>query len=286
MEPPVHPDNERPPVPPVQPNTGGPKAIGVLNIVFGTLLLLCAICSSINLAMQSAMGPMMQAQQQQLQQAMKAEREQQLQELRDLEQAAKDEKEKANLQARQKALQAQPVPKMPDFTKFTQNAHLTVYAIADIVTGLILNIAMIISGIGLLALKEWGRVTALWVAGLKIVRLVALYSIFAVVVVPVLVRSMTSMFEEMFDELAKAGPPGARGPGPAELSQMAMGMGTMMTAFAIGMIVLGVIYPAIVLIVLTRPSVKAACAPRSPGPGIRNQGSGIRDQESEIKGQG
>ncbi len=261
MEPPARDDNEFSPLlSEQQPKTSIPKTIGILNILFGSLLLLCGICWSLNLMMQSAMGPMMAMQQQQVQQALEAERQRKLQELQELENAAQDEKEKATLKAKQNALKAQPQPKMPDMTKFTQDVAFQGYAIADVVTGLVLNILMVVSGIGLVGLKEWGRRTAIWVAALKIVRLVALYGFFALAVVPVMVKQFTSMFQEMFEEMAKAAPPGQRIPGPAEMGQMGTVMGVMMTAFAIGMIIFGAIYPVIVLILLSRPRVKAACA--------------------------
>src|ERR1700682_4482945 len=109
MQPPL-PDDDGPypPYPEQRPRTAIPKTIGILNIVFGSLLLLCGICFGISLAMQFAMGPMFAAQQQQFQQMLEADRRQKLQELQDLEQAAQNEKEKAPIQARQKALKAQP----------------------------------------------------------------------------------------------------------------------------------------------------------------------------------
>jgi hypothetical protein len=262
MQPPAYDDDE--PYPPFaerRPRTAIPKTIGILNIVFGSLLLLCVICSGLSLAMQSAMmGPMFAAQQQQLQQIQEADRQQKLLELDNLEQAAQNDNEKAAIQARRQALKAQPVPKMPDMAKFMQNRSLQVYGIADFVTGLILNVLMVVSGIGLVCYKEWGRQLGLWVAALKIVRLVALQTTFILVVVPDMTKAFTDMFQEMFQEVAKAGPPGQRVPGAAEIAQMGTAMGIMYTAMAIGMVILGVIYPIIVLILLSRPRVKTACA--------------------------
>src|SRR3954452_7391599 len=112
MQPPVTTDHEsQPPFPEQRPKTAIPRAIGILNIVFGALLLLCTLCYASSLAMQSAMGPMMAAQQQQMQQMLEADRLQKLQELQRIEQAAQDEKEKAAIRARQQALKAQPIPK-------------------------------------------------------------------------------------------------------------------------------------------------------------------------------
>jgi hypothetical protein len=267
MQPPAPYDQEPyPPMPERRPKTTIPKTIGTLNIVFGSLLMLCAICSGVSLAMQSAMGPMMAAQQQQFQKMQEAERAQKLQELQEREKAAADENEKAAIQAQQKALKALPVPKMPDMAKFTQDADLQTYIIADVVTGLLLNILLIVSGIGLLSFKEWGRQLGLWVAAAKIVRLVALYGYFILVVVPNVTKALTTMFKDMFEEAAKAAPPGQPVPGAADMAQMGTAMGIMYTAFAIGMMILGVIYPIIVLTLLSRQRVKAACAPVAIAP--------------------
>src|ERR1043165_4714618 len=164
---------------PEPPKTSIPTTIGILNIIFGSLMMLCILCSSMYLAVMGAIGaPINAIQQQQFQQALQTERLQKLQRLREQEQAAKDEKEKADLKAKQKALEEQPLPKMPDFTKFMREQSFVSWMIADYVSGLILNLAMVISGIGLLRRKEWGRVSGIWVAILKIVRLIVLYTIY------------------------------------------------------------------------------------------------------------
>lgn len=240
------------PIPVLKPASTAPKTIGVLNIVFGSLMLLCGICTGLNLMAQSTMGPMMQVQQQQLQQAIEKDRQEQLQRLRDQENAAQDEQEKADLRAQQKALEMRPVPKMPDFTQWMRDSRILTYFAIDMGSGLFLNVLMIISGIGLLRLAEWGRVLALWVAGLKIVRLIALYSYYALVIVPVIVQQFTSMFREMFEEIARNAPPGQRIPQQAELNDMGTAMGAMMTGMAVVMILFGVIYPIVVLAILSR----------------------------------
>jgi hypothetical protein len=263
MEPSFRDDDD---LPPLRSTSSAPKTIGILNIIFAALLLLCGVCSGMNIMMQSAMGPMMAMHQQQFQQALEAERQEQIQRLQAQEQAAQDEQEKADLRAQQERLKAQPLPRMPNIMGFMQDPLVQGYYIVDIFSGLLLNALLLISGIGLVGMKEWGRVTALWTAGLKIVRLVVLYGFFAVVGVPVIVQQFTAMFRQMLDEFGRMAPPGQKMPGPNELAQMGTGMGIMMTASAVAIIIFGVIYPVIMLIVLTRPNVKAACAvPVRPG---------------------
>lgn len=267
METPAPPKWPSTPIGPEETNPSAAKTIGILNIVFGSILLLCVICSALNAMMQTAMGPMFAMQQQQLQAAMQQEQQARLEQLQALEKAAEDENEKKALREQQKAIQARPVPKMPDFSKLTNDGRFLGYTIADVVTGFVLNVLMIISGIALVRLREWGRKIALWVAALKIVRLLALNVFVALVLTPLMARGFTSMFQEMFDEMAKVAPPGQRVPGQAEMAQMGTMIGVMMTVFAVAMVILGVIYPVIVLIVLTRRRVKAACAPSGPGNG-------------------
>jgi len=100
-------------------------------------------------------------------------------------------------------------------------------------------------------------VTALWVAALKIVRLIALYSFYAVAVVP----GLAEQFRAFFEEMARAAPPGPNGPAPQQLGMLATVVAVAMVVYAIFMILLGSVYPVVVLVLLTRPRVKAACAP-------------------------
>ncbi len=253
-------DEARLRAPDAQPATGIPKTIGVLNIIFGALLLMCALWQSLQLLANASFGPMMMAWQQQFQQAMQAERQKQLQQLQEQEKAAQEEKAKAELRNKQKALQAQPIPKMPDMTRFLRDSTFQAYMIVEVATGMILNILLVISGIGLVGYKEWGRQLALWVAALKIVCLVGFNTYYALVIVPEIADQFTGWFREFFDEMAKAAPPGQKMPGAGEIAQIGTVLGIMLTAFAIGMVLFGVIYPVIVLIALTRPRAKAACA--------------------------
>ena len=244
-------------LPVVLPDSGTAKTIGVLNMVFGVCLILCVGCYGASILMQSLMAPAMAVQQEQIQMATKAARDQQILQIIQEERAAKGEEEKARLRAQRKTLEGQVEPKMPDFSHMygLDNPLVQGYYLTDVVTGFVLNVALLVSGIGLINLKEWGRRLALWVAGLKIARLVALYGFYLVVIVPIVLERMTKGFQEL-DRAAQQGAAGARPP-------VAFGatFGTVMAAGAAMMVVLGVIYPIIVLILLSRRGVKAACAP-------------------------
>jgi hypothetical protein len=251
---------EQPDMPVVLVDTGTPKTIGVLNIVFGICLLLCVGCYGASLLMQSVMAPFFKAQQEQMQQQLKATRAQQIAQIAQQEAAARGEEEKARLRAQRKSLESQPEPKMPNMTNMygLDDPLVQGYYVADVGTAFLLNVALLVSGIGLLNLKEWGSRLALWVAGLKIVRLLVLYGFYLVVIVPIMLQRVTAMFQEMGAAQQAAG--GAGPPPPAALGAT---FGTMMAAAAVIMILVGAIYPVIVLILLSRRGVKAACASAS-----------------------
>jgi hypothetical protein len=210
----------------------------------------------LNFGLQSALAPMMAQQQQRVQQAMEADRQAQLSSLRKREKASQDEKEKAQLRAREQFLRAQPVPNVPDASRIFKNPLILPYSLVDTLSGLILNVMMIIAGIGLMAIRSWGRILAIWVAAIKIIRLPILYGYFIIKIVPILQQG----FGEMFDEMAKTMPPTPGGPAPQQMQAMATYLAVIWKIGAIATILLGAVYPVIVLIALTRPRVKAACS--------------------------
>src|SRR6202040_3864502 len=67
------------------------------------------------------------------------------------------------------------------------------YLWADLATGPVLNLLMLASGVGLTQLRVWARKMALWVAVLKIVRILALTLIFTLVIVPQASRAIDSI---------------------------------------------------------------------------------------------
>ncbi len=77
---------------------------------------------------------------------------------------------------------------------------------------LVLNLALLASGIGLLASRSWGRKTGVWVSVLKIVRLVAVYGFAISVVAPVFAQRMSQALGKMLGAdaaTARARLPGA-----------------------------------------------------------------------------
>jgi hypothetical protein len=89
------------------------------------------------------------------------------------------------------------------------------------------------------------------------VRLVLLYSFFALVVVPVLAQSMGKVAGEMMiQQQAAIGRPAPPGIDAQMLTRIYY---ITYTAGAVAMIAIGSIYPAVSLWLLTRPGARAAC---------------------------
>jgi hypothetical protein len=132
-----------------------------------------------------------------------------------------------------------------------QSPVVKAYFVSDLVTGLLLNVAMFASGIGLVALKGWGRALAQWVNMIKLGRLVLLYGILMpLVVVPLLRQNMIEAMQ------------GMKNAGDVAEGSMAMGYGMIATSLMV--LVLGLIYPLLSLILLSRPGVKLACGGAEP----------------------
>ena len=157
-----------------------------------------------------------------------------------------------------------------DFAKINRDLpRLAHYLWADAVTGPILNLAMIVAGVGLVLLKSWGRRLAIGVAALKIVRLIALNGYLALAVVPQMSDALDQVARtDIGKEIIKhamdqqnAQRAGARAPGapqlsPADFVQVMRAFGYGHAAMTLG---LGVIYPVVSLIVLSRPGARLAC---------------------------
>jgi hypothetical protein len=236
------------PLPAYEPNQSLARTIGTLNIIFGAILLSCGACGALNAVAQPVVAPMFQAQNQSLVQEMQAKRDARIDRLRQEEKEATTPEEKAEIHARRQAEEARPLPKVPDFTEFFRDSRLLGYGIADSLIGIILNIALLIAGIGLVRLRNWGRVMSLWVAGLKIICDTCLLAILLIWVLPAMIERIRDWFQTM----GSGAPPAALTTATTFLTYV-YGVGAV-----IGYI-LSLIYPIVILVALTRRSVIAAC---------------------------
>ena len=244
------------------PNYRTPRLIGILNIVFACALLLCGLGSAVYVAVLPALAKGMGQFTKQAEDNLKAQRKQQVDALIDQEKQAETDEQKAEIAERRKMLEAAPTPKlatMPDLNNMGFNdPKMVAWWGSETVSGLVLNVMMLVSGVGLASYKAWGRALAVWTAALKIARLWLAYSIFTVAIAPPLAQRVgTAVGKMMADQQQAMGRPG-QGMPPADFFIKTYTI--MWTATGVGMMTLGVIYPALVLWFLTRPPVKLAFA--------------------------
>jgi hypothetical protein len=244
---------------PIAINTSKPKTIGVLNIIFGILMILAGAGLLSQAGSQEAAAPMLAIMQQQQQQAAERNREAMLAEMDAQIEAAETEEEKSELRLQKEmVLERSPQAAALDIAQMSQvnsDPRMKWYGFIDGATGVLLNVMLVVSGIGLLRFWPSGRALAVWTLALKLVRLVLVYGYAGIVIAPLMGEAQGKAVEQMMSAQGTAGP---GGPPPG---MFAMIYGVMYTVMAIAMVLFGSIYPAIALWILSRQPVKAAFEP-------------------------
>jgi hypothetical protein len=181
--------------------------------------------------------------------------------------ATKDPARKARYEQRRRALAARPQPEVERRLNLgainRDLLWLCWYIWVDVVTGPILNLLMLAAGIGLTQMKSWARRLGLWVATLKIVRLVALTVLLMIFVIPHTSRVFHAISRSDLGEMLIASLNNTQALRTG-LDQPATPLTrenfvTVQNIVALFFMAAGLIYPAIALAVLTRPGVKTAC---------------------------
>jgi hypothetical protein len=254
---------------PCAPQPGVLKAIGILNIFFGGMLLLCGLgCLNWTAPVVVANKPL-QIEPVTTQAFFDEMRRQRIDDLRAREEAAGREDERDRIKKERAEVEAKHprVEEEIDFPRVNADlVWLSRYLWYDLVSGPVLNLLLVVAGVGLVLRKNWARWLALATAALKIVRLVALGAFLATVVIPRVGGSLDallatemgrSVITQAIEQQARqgGGPPGPQ-PGPREVVRLFRGLGTV-SVFAF--LCLSSIYPLVVLILLSRPGARAAC---------------------------
>jgi len=254
-----------------EPLPGLTRAVGVFHALFGLVLLLAGLgVASIFVPFLLAHNPL-QFDPAFTQEVVRDVRRELVEQVRLKEAAAADPAEKARLAKTRLDLEATParIGNQVDFARI--NADLPrVESLLwfDLISGPVLNLLMVVAGGGLAGLTRWGRRLSLWVAALKVARLVVLSGGLAFVVVPAVTHLVGQFVRADF------GPAFLRG----AIAQSAGGGGGLVVPpprlspddflrvlascgylYAVLVLALGAIWPAIVLVVLTRPGARTAC---------------------------
>jgi hypothetical protein len=246
----------------VLPKPGIPKTLGILNVIFGVLLVLLGICGLGSLLAAPALFDVMEKTVKEQQSKVEEKGKADIKAIDDrLAEAKTDEEKKAIEAERSAAVAAQPKTVQVDLSAATdvfKDKTIMGVNYAGAITGLILHVVLLISGIGLIRLTPWGRSLGLAWAVLQILQVVLLLGATLVYVLPANKVNTDKQIAKL-EAQVKAG-----GAGPAEANalQMTKTMASMAAPLAVGQSLSGLIYPIILLILLSTKGARAACLPK------------------------
>jgi hypothetical protein len=256
----------------VVPNPQIPRTFGLMNTIFGSLLLLLAVGFAVYYFVSPSISRYFQVEMRKQQELRKSDRDSKLAELKRREAAAKTEEEKQAVKDERTILERDIEPDLSEMEDLMgwnifSDLRVAVFYFAEVGAAILLNLLMIISGVGLMALAEWARRLAIGVAWLKIVRWVAMTVVTLVLLVPMTLEKTQKAFKQMETQVqAKSG--GRPMPmGTAAIGRM---MAIASAAFTVFEAVVASVYPALSIWFLSRPPARAACwkekPPREPLP--------------------
>lgn len=248
----------------VVPTPHSANTIGVLNIVFGSLIFLYSLTSLSSLLMAPMFRAPMEAMASSFEDLAKQDHEKVLAGIRELEQAAESEEEREVYRRRLAEVeQAGPLsaPGMELMTMGFTDSTIMRWSWVDSTTSLLANGLMVLAGAGLVSLRSWGRRLGIWVAWAKLARLVIVWGVLWIFVVTPSISQMLGKSVEDMIQQQQAAAGGGGGPMPFSMTSL---YAVMYTAWGVIMVVFGAIYPIVCLVVLNRPGVKVAC--RDPEP--------------------
>jgi hypothetical protein len=245
----------------VVPNPQIPRTFGIMNIVFGGILLLFGVGSLVATLYGPKIQKWMFRNVEKTAAAEKAEQKAKIADLKRQEAAAKTEKDKDALKAEredlEKSVAADITTEMDDLANWnpTSDIRIAVYTYSAEAAGILLNVLMIVAGIGLLRLSEPARKLAIWVAWLKIARWIALTIVTMVLILPITMERTQKIFDKV--QAQQKAQSGGRVVFPmGGFAQMMAVVGAISQIFYL---VIASIYPALVIWFLTRPRTRAAC---------------------------
>jgi hypothetical protein len=254
----------------VVPNPQTPKTFGILNIVFGVLLLLWGLGTLFITIYSTSFSKSVFAGVDALRQTQKKEREAKVKELEKEEAAAKTTEEKEELKSRRERLE-----KVPDIDTNTiqelnimSDRRVVIYSYIATVAGIVLNVLMIVSGVGLMLLHEWARKLTLGIAWIKLLRLVTMLVMTFGLILPISTQRQQKFFESMNAQMAAQSGGGRQAIPMTPILQMSAVLSAVGTVF---FALFAAVYPVLQLWFLTRDRTVAAflanSTPRSPAPG-------------------
>lgn len=246
----------------IRPDPHTPRTLGFLNLAYAVGLMACGTCIDLGAlapTFLSSFAPPPGAARPSVtlrinNRPMPIGSDDSAERLRKAEAEAKDDAARAKIAALRERIEAEGVKDSEESAAVLRVARdprwrspaLVGHFVADLVSVLTTNLAMLLAGVGLVFLKGWGRRLAVAVAWLKVLRLFALAASMTLFVAPV-TRALLG------DAEAAMQVPPAEAIAPAAASAL--------VAWSWLLALFGSIYPVATIVLLRRPEVLAAFAP-------------------------
>jgi hypothetical protein len=237
-----------------------PRVLGITNVVFATCLILFGLCLGTYVAAMPVLGRTLTQIQKKSEADSAARQKAALEAIAEEEKKAATASEKEALAEQRKVVESRPKPNL-GFTGMDlgqmgfDHPRVQAYYWIDLTSGLILNIAMITAGIGLLRQKSWGINLGMATAAAKIIRLAVVYTFFVLAVAPVLAEKSAAMVGRMI--VQQQAVVGQALPGELDTSPLRQAYASMYPPIAVAFMVAGSIYPAVSIWVLLRARARA-----------------------------
>ena len=239
------------------------KTFGWLNIIFGGLLMVCMPCGSLYMVMIPDMLKWSQGLQEQAMRAQEVRREAALTELRKELGTAEDEQKKAEIRSRIIEVEGESAPVAvtgvdPGMIEAFASPVVRGHFLIDAATGVLVNLALLISGIGLVKLKPWAFALARGTAIVKILRIVLLAASSLFLVSPAMYEGLgraDDARKAKVEAEAKARPPGEPAPPAApSMSDAIRSMRSFSYVSSVVWIVFACAYPILLLVFVKQPA--------------------------------
>jgi uncharacterized membrane protein (DUF2068 family) len=237
----------------VHTNARIPAVVGMLNVIFGVMLLLYALGWIAWTLAEPYLAKTFMTEKQLQRAEEKARKETQLDDLKKRERAEASAEKKTTLNNEIIALETDLDVNYQDVRSLIEeekDLRIEIPEWIDATMNLVGSVLMIVSGIGLLSLRQWGRTLALWVAGVQLAWAAFSFMYALTVTIPISVEQVVVEFRR---EVRRTGPvPFLRT--PSIVGEMTAGAGGVM---AVATFVFSAIYPSLTLWLLNKRTVKA-----------------------------
>ena len=244
------------------PNFRTARLMGIFNALFAVEILACGLLMSAYVATLPLMARAMKQFTSQIEQQADRQKQTALKGLDEEAAKATTEAEKTAIAARREKIETAPKVMLApgvDFSKmgFDDPTILT-WSWVELLSGMGLNVMLLASGVGLMHWKPWGRTLGIWTGVLKIARLLVFYLLFIIFIVPPMSKVFGELAVDMMQQQQAA--VGRQGGPPKDVFVRIYAV--MYTVMGVGFAATGVIYPAVMVWILTRPGVVSASSGR------------------------